>query len=125
LSMDDQREFQTDSVRPERRKFKRIDKSYVISYTPVEGEELKSDVSQIKNLSEDGLLFIADKEFEKDIILKIKLKLPEFQDYVIVKVKVIASKKFAKGMMYDIRAQFVEIEQKVRDSIKKLVEYAK
>jgi len=123
--MDNQHEFQPDSVRPERRRFKRIDKSYVISYTPMEGEELKSDVSQIKNLSEDGLLFIADREFEKDVILKIKLKLPEFQDYVIVKVKVIASKKFAKGMMYDIRAQFVEIEQKVRDSIKKLVEYAK
>jgi hypothetical protein len=123
--MDDKHGFQPGNIRFERRKFKRIDKSYIVSYVPIEGEELKYDISQTKNLSEGGLLFISDREFKKDVILKIKLRLPEFSDYVIVKVKVIASKKNTKSTMYDIRAQFVDVEQKVRDAIKKLVEYEK
>jgi hypothetical protein len=122
--MDNKHEFQPGSIKFERRKFKRIDGSYIVSYSPMEGETIKSDISQTKNLSEGGLLFISDREFEKDSMLKVKLRLPEFSDYVVVKMKVIASKKVAKGMMYDIRAQFIEVEQKVRDAIKRLVENA-
>ncbi|MCX5693045.1 MAG: hypothetical protein NTX47_05115, partial [Candidatus Omnitrophica bacterium] len=56
--MDDKQGFQPDDIKFERRKFKRIDRSYIVSYAHLEGEELKFDVSQTKNLSEGGL-FIA------------------------------------------------------------------
>jgi c-di-GMP-binding flagellar brake protein YcgR len=123
--MDNKDEFQPGNIKFERRRFKRIDGNYVVSYVPVEGEELKSDISQTKNLSEGGLLFVSDRAFEKGITLKIKLRLPEFSDYVIIKAKVVDSKKIGKGTMYNIGAQFVEVEQKVKDAIKRLVEHAK
>lgn len=119
--MDNKQEFQPTNVHFERRRFKRISGTYVVSYAPIKGEEIKFDVSQTRNLSEGGLLFIADRKFEKETILKIKLRLPEFSDYVIVKAKVVGSGQIAKGFMHEIRVQFVEIDQKVKDAIKRLV----
>lgn len=113
-----------DNIKFERRKFKRISGSYVVSYASLETKELRFDVSQTKDLSEGGLSFIADRTFEKDVLLKIKLRLPEFSDYVIVKAQVVASQKLGKGVAYNIRAKFVEVEQSVKDAIKRLVDYA-
>ncbi len=123
--MDDKQESQPSDIKLERRRFKRKDGSYTISYAHLEGDKLKFDISQAKNLSEGGLLFIADRAFKKDDILKIKLRLPEFSDYVITKVQVISSQKLPKGMMYGVRGRFIEMGQNVKDSIKRLVEHEK
>ncbi|MCX5687299.1 MAG: PilZ domain-containing protein [Candidatus Omnitrophica bacterium] len=114
---------QTFPNQPERRKFKRINKSCVVSYTPVKIGELKYDVSQTKDLSEGGLLFISDKKFEKGTILKIKLRLPEFLDYVIVQAQVVDSTQRARIVIYETRVSFIEVEQKIKDAIKRLVDY--
>jgi len=114
---------QESSNQPNRRKFSRINRSYIISYTPVNVGELKYDMSQTKDLGEGGLSFIADKGFEKGTILKIKLRLPEFLDYVIVQAKVVDSKQRAKGIIYETRASFIDVEQKIKDSINRLVNY--
>jgi hypothetical protein len=121
--MDNKQESQPDNVRFERRRFKRISRSYIVSYAPIRSEELKFDISQTKNLSEEGLLFISDRKFEKDVVLKIKLRLPEFSDYVIVQAQVIDSIQRVKGVMYETRARFIEAEQKVKESIRRLVDH--
>jgi len=108
-------------VKSERRRFKRINGNYIVSYAPIKGAEAKFDVSQTKNLSEGGLLFISDKNFEKDVVLKIKLRLPEFTDYVILQMQVIDSKQLAKGRMYETRGRFIEVEDKVKAAIRRLV----
>ena len=114
---------QAPSNQPNRRKFNRINRSYIISYTPVKIGELKYNVSQTKDLSEGGLLFISDKDFEKGVILKIKLKLPEFLDYVIVQARVVNSTQRAKGIIYETRVSFIAVEQKIKDAIKRLANY--
>jgi len=121
--MENKEDSQPDYIKFEKRKFKRINGNYVISYIPIKGEDLKFDVSQTKNLSEGGLLFISDRKFEKDIVLKIKLRLPEFSDYVIIKAQVIASTQLAKGLMHETRVKFVDVEQKVREAIRKLADH--
>ena len=120
--MENKEKSQTDDIKFEKRKFKRINGNYVISYVPIKGEDLKFDVSQTKNLSEGGLLFISDRKFEKDIVLKIKLRLPEFSDYVIVKARVIDSIQRAKGIMHETRVIFVDIDKNVREAIRRLVD---
>ena len=122
--MSDRQGYQSSGIEFERRKFKRISKNYVISYTPVKSEKLKFDISQIRNLSEGGLLFTADKMFQKGVVLKLKLRLPHLSDYVVLKVQVINSKELAKNLMYETRVSFTEIDQKVKESIRKLVGYA-
>ena len=120
--MNNKHEGSYDGSQSEHRKFKRIDGTYIVSYAPIKGDELKFDVSQTRNVSEGGLLFISDRKFEKDTVLKIKLRLPELPDYAIVQAQVIDSVKMAKGMMYGTRARFINVEQKVKDAIKRLVE---
>lgn len=120
--MDTKSDFFTGNIRFERRRFKRINRNYVISYAAISRAELKSNVSQTKNVSEGGLLFTTDKSFQKGTILKVKLRLPDFSDYVIVKVLVVDSVEKARGLMYETRAKFLEIEQKVRDAIRKLAD---
>jgi c-di-GMP-binding flagellar brake protein YcgR len=122
--MDNKQEFQPTNIRFERRRFKRVNGTYVVSYAPIKGEEVKFDVSQTRDLSEGGLLFIADKKFENGTMLKIKLRLPEFADYVIVKAQVVGSDQVAKGLMHKARVQFIEMDQKVKDAIKRLVDNA-
>jgi len=114
---------QESSNQSNRRKFKRINRSYIVSYTPVKNGELKYNVSQTKDLSEGGLSFISDKSFEKGTILKIKLKLPEFLDYVIVQAQVVNSTQRARSIIYETRASFIAVEQKIKDSIKRLANY--
>lgn len=122
--MDNKDELRSDDIRFERRRFKRINRSYVVSYAPIKkSEELKFDISQTRNLSEGGLLFISDKKFEKDVVLKIKLRLPEFLDYVIVHVQVIDSRPLAKGITYETRGRFVEAEQRIIEAIRRLVDH--
>ena len=122
--MEDKQKFQPSNIKFERRKFKRIRKNYVVSYTPVKSEKLKCDISQTRNLSEGGLLFITDRMFQKGVILKLKLRLPDFSDYVVLKVQVIDSKELAENLMYETRVSFTEIDQKVKEVIRKLVDYA-
>ena len=121
--MENKEDSRPEDIKLERRKFKRINGSYIVSYAPIRGEDLKFDVSQTKDLSEGGLLFISDRKFDKDIILKIKLRLPEFSDYVIVKVQVVDSIQMAKGVICETRAKFVDIDNNVKEAIKRLVEH--
>ena len=108
----------------ERRQFKRISKAYIVSYAIVSSEELKFDISQTRNLSEGGLLFISDKKFEKDVVLKIKLRLPDFPDYAVVYAQVVDSTQIMKDLIYDTRVKFVEVEQNISEAIRRLVNYA-
>ena len=121
--MENKEDFQQDYIKFEKRKFKRISRNYIVSYAPIKGEDLKFDISQTKNLSEGGLLFISDRKFEKNIVLKIKLRLPEFSDYVIIKAQVIDSIQLAKGLMHETRVKFVDVEQKVREAIRRLADH--
>ncbi len=121
--MENKEKSQPDDSRLERRKFKRISGNYIVSYAPIKGEDLKFDVSQTKDLSEGGLLFISDRKFKKEIILKIKLRLPEFSDYVIIKAQVVDSIGMAKGIMHETRVVFVDIDKNVREAIRRLVDH--
>ena len=60
----------------------------------------------------------------EQIMLKLKLRLPHLSDYVVLKVQVINSKELAKNLMYETRVSFTEIDQKVKEGIRKLVDYA-
>jgi len=120
--MENKEGAQPEEVRKERRRFKRINKSFIVSYAPITTEITKYDVSQTKDLSEGGLLFVSDRKFGKDVVLKMKLRFPEFPDYVIVLAQVVDSVERAKGIIYETRAKFIDVEPKVVDVIKRLVE---
>src|SRR3989338_1123238 len=121
--MPDEPKIDGRSIIFERRKFVRIDESFVVYYTTVAPDEPKSDVSQTKNISIGGILFITDRKFFQGTVLKLRIKLPDVPDYVNVRVKVVDSKERLKNIIYETRAQFIGISEEDKDSINKMVEY--
>jgi len=107
----------------ERRKFTRVDGTFVVSYTDVTTQEQKTDVTQTKNISVGGVLFVAGKGFPAGTVLRLKLRVPDAPDYINVKVKVVESIQRVKGMMYDTRVKFIGMKEEDRDAIRKAVEY--
>lgn len=109
-------------VRFERRRFPRIDAKYVISYKELFDVNVKFDLSQTKNIGEGGILFTSDKIYQKGAILELKIRFPDFSDFVTLKGKVVDSKSIGKGIMTDTRVSFIDTEEKVKEAIKKIVE---
>jgi hypothetical protein len=107
----------------ERRKFVRIDGTFVISYSDVTGQEPKIDLSQTKNISVGGILFTTGKQYDPGATLKIKLRLPDAPDYLSAKVRVISCKEKLKGILYDTRVKFTGIREEDKDAINKIIEY--
>ena len=108
----------------ERRKFVRIDKTYIISYRDASAKELKSDVTQTKNISAGGLLLTTDKQISPETVLIVKLRLPGASDYIDIKVKVVDSKERANTVFYETRVRFVGIREEDRGAIRKIIEFS-
>ena len=106
----------------ERRKFTRIDASYMVSYTDVTHGEPRSDLSQTKNISMGGILFITDREYSPGTVLRVRLRIPDAPDYINAKVQVVISRQKIKGMMYDTSVKFIAVREEDREVIRKLIE---
>ena len=101
----------------------RIKGNFVVSYKDITSQEAKADISQTKDISVGGLLFTSQGKFTPGTILSLKLRLPDNPDYINVKVEVVDSKQRVKGVMYDIRAKFIKIEDVQKDYIRKIIDY--
>lgn len=109
----------------ERRKFVRIDKTYIISYRNASAKELRNDVTQTKNISAGGLLFTTDRQFSPETVLIVKLRLPGASDCIETELKVVDSKQRTNTTFYETRGKFIGIKEEDRNAIKRLVEAVK
>ena len=109
----------------ERRRFVRIDKTYIISYRDASAKELKNEITQTKNISTGGLLLTTDKQISPETVLIVKLRLPGASDYIDIKVKVMDSKQRVNTIFYETRVKFVGIREEDRDAIRKIIETIK
>ncbi|MBC8473923.1 MAG: PilZ domain-containing protein [Candidatus Omnitrophica bacterium] len=106
----------------ERRKFTRVDGTFVVSYTDVSTAQAKTDVTQTRDISAGGIKFTTDRSFAPDTILKLKLRIPGTPDYINAKLKVVESKKRGTGSSYDTRGRFVAMRDEDLEAIKRVVE---
>jgi len=106
----------------ERRKFARVDGTFVVSYKDVSTGQAKTDVTQTRDISAGGIKFTTDRSFAPDTILKLKLRIPDALDYINVKLKVVESKKRGAGSSYYTRGRFVAMRDEDLEAIKRVVE---
>jgi len=106
----------------ERRKFARLDGTFVVSYTDVSTGQAKTDVTQTRDISAGGIKFTTDRSFAPDTILKLKVRIPGAPDYINVKLKVIESNKRGTGSSYVTRGRFVAMRDEDLEAIKRVVE---
>jgi len=108
----------------ERRKFVRIDGTFVVSYSDVRTPNPKTDITQTKNISTGGILFTTDRLFAPGTILRLRLRLPDSADYINIKVQVVGSNPLQKGrsLLHETRVKFTGMREEDREAIKRIVE---
>lgn len=113
----------TGSIRFDRRKYPRIGRTFIVSYREISSAGLKFDVSQTKNISEGGLLFTTNRKFPKGVILELKIRLPQFSDFVTLNVQVVDSGDVGGGLIADTRVKFISVKEDVKKAIKEIIDY--
>ena len=101
----------------EKRKFKRIEKFFVVSVRVASGESADWVLVNLENISEGGILFNHTESFKAGTSLDIKIKIlpdkPPFQ-YV---GKVVRGQKLGELRLYESAVQFMEVSPEHRDLI--------
>jgi len=105
----------------ERRRFVRVEGSFVVSYKDITTSEGKSDITQTKNISLGGILFTTDREFPPGTLLRLNMRLPYVSTYINVKAQVVDCTK--KGILYNTRAKFVGLKDEDKEAINRIIEY--
>ncbi|MFA6129758.1 MAG: PilZ domain-containing protein [Candidatus Omnitrophota bacterium] len=105
----------------EKRKSVRIEKSFIIKYSPETSNKNNWDISFIKNVSETGVLFDTNKQFQAAETILVMFKIP-FDPYNWIEAKgsVIESAPFIGGSFLT-RIKFTSINESQRKLIKDYV----
>lgn len=108
---------------PERRKYKRIKKNFILTYfNPLVPQE-KFEASQLKNISVGGMCLITSKEFDPMTHLTIELKTPFLTDLVHLEGVVLESREKIKNIIYETRLEFSKISDQGRFVLTRLIEH--
>ncbi len=106
---------------PERRKYPRIKGTFVVSYRILEDVD-SADLSQIKNISEGGMLLTTNRRFEEGTLLMLHIRLPFVEERIEVVGRVLESKEIVKDLIYETRLCFVEIPENIREKLRETVQ---
>ena len=110
---------------PERRKYIRIKKNFIISYHNKMDPSVKHDVSQIKNISLGGSCFICSHYCAPSTKMGIELKTPYLAGTVHLDGTVLESKEKIPDLLYETRLIFDPLTPQAGFVLNKIVEYFK
>jgi len=105
----------------ERRKHPRINVNFIVSYRILDQEE-DNDLSQTKNISQGGMLLTTNRHFDSGVMLKMFIRLPLVKDKLVLIGRVIESKEVVKGIIYETRIVFFNLEEQVNKILKQTVD---
>jgi len=108
---------------PERRKFKRISKNFILKYFDLENPEEIYEITQLKNISMGGMCFITTRKIEPKTVLGIDLKTPYITNQTYLEGVVLETHTNAVNMLYETRLEFSKIGHDAKFVISKLIEY--
>ena len=94
----------------ERRRYKRINKNFILSYFIKNLPEKRFEITQLKNISLGGMCFITSKAFEAGTEMGIELKTPYMSDVTYLEGRILQSHVKVKNMIYETRFEFENIQ---------------
>jgi hypothetical protein len=95
----------------ERRRYPRLSANFVVSYK-IKNIPNDYDLSQTKNVGQGGVLFTTNQKFTKGTQLAIMVKFPFVPQRIEILGTVVDSKEIAKGILYETRLSFVDLNKK-------------
>ncbi len=112
-----------DQSHPEKRKYPRINKHFILSYFDLNDPLVRHNASQLQNISLEGLCLITGKAFSTGTRLGIELRTPFLSEFVHLKGTVLDSREKIKNIIYETRVQFDDVAQPSKDVLTKLIEH--
>ncbi len=107
----------------ERRQYKRISKSFILSYFEKSNPEQKFEITQLRNISQGGMCFITTRSFMPNTRLGVELRTPYLAETTYLEGDVLGSHEKIKGMLYETRLQFTLINSQAEFLLSKLIEF--
>ena len=89
----------------DRRKKPRTEATIVVSYH-LQGEDKNYDLTQTKNISQEGIFLTTNRKFEKGTRLDMTIQFPFLDDKIQVVGEVVGSKEVLKDLIYETRLMF-------------------
>ena len=108
---------------PERRKYKRIEKHFILTYYDQNDPMVRFDASQLKNISLGGMCLITSKSFAPFTVLNIELKTPFQSELTHLEGIVIQSQEKISGIIYETHLEFQNITDSAKRILAKIIEH--
>jgi len=99
-----------------KRKFPRVSTRFMASYCPLERQDT-IDVSLTKNLSLGGMAITTGTQFQLEMKLILKVRVPSKREPIEIVGRVIESAPMGKLAVYNTRIEFLAIDEKYRQAI--------
>ncbi len=105
---------------PERRKYPRLNTNFVVSYRLKQIPD-SYDISQSKNVSQEGMLLTTNRYFDKGTLLAMIIRFPFFAGKIEATGEVVESKEVVKNLLYETRIKFLDLEKDFFESLGKFI----
>jgi hypothetical protein len=114
---------QSPDDKPERRRYKRIRKHFILSYFELANPTVRYDASQLKNISLGGMCFVTAKPFPIGTLLGVELKTPFMAELTHLEGSVLESHEKLKNIIYETRLQFENLTPQAEFILSRLIQY--
>jgi hypothetical protein len=109
----------------ERRKHIRVDRNFILTYTDKRYPTTKNEITQLRNISRGGMCFVATRSFDISTPLIVEMRTPFTTGSISLEGTVLESRERIKGMIYDIRLQFLSLPPQAEEILEKIEYYGK
>ena len=107
----------------ERRKYKRINKNFVISYYSLQDPLNRHDVSQIKNIGLGGMCFVTSQYYRPATPMAIEIRTPFLEGTAHLEGTIIGSYEKIPHILYETRLAFDHPAPNTEFVLKRIMKY--
>lgn len=93
----------------EKRKFKRVERRFVVTILP-KGDSPPWEIVDLENISEGGILFNHNEKIEEGTLLDLKIKIRQDKDAIQCAGRVIHAKKLGDLGLYEYGIGFFDVK---------------
>ena len=112
-----------EEVRPERRKYLRIKKHFILSFYDKKAPMIKHEVSQLKNISMGGTCLVTVRSYAPLSQLVMQLKTPYLAGTIQLEGTVLESREKVPNVLYETRLVFDTLSPQAEFVLNKIVNY--
>ena len=107
----------------ERRRYKRINKHFILTYFDKSNPSRKQEITQLKNISMGGMCFVTSSRFESGTQMGIELKTPYLADTTYLEGVVLESHEKVLDIIYETRLKFEFLNPQAEFLLAKIIEF--